>query len=649
MGHVGTRLVLCALACSLLLPPLAQAGTPWEHPWLHPRMLDYRHRDWGSYDELKLFGYITREAVTTLEHQADGSLRFIWDAVIDIEDPSVVPQLLELDSLSAARNTRVVAFEARFLVPGEAPSVLDRRRLVERAASQHAMYFDGDTVLSLIAPRERPGRLTIHLETLSEPHEGFEQYFGGVQFVQLNSACERRVVRLRVPAHQTLAFETRFVDVRPRQRVRAGVREYEFVFRHTLPFFAADAMPPSLDAFPSILYSNQPSWEALAAIVRAAWEPHLSSDPAMDAWAAELVADAGDDVRSKARAIHDAVADGWGYLGFYPGESGWIPHSARACYGARLGDCKDRTALMVALMRSQGIRADPTIIWSGAPFRAPDVPVIIANHAIVHVDPGDGGGAMYLDSVDSGIGADLLRESLSGRQALVLGSEPGLRAVPDALREHWLEEDEAFVSVQPDGSAEVFLVRHWHGQEASNRKEMHAGPNRVLWERALRERLAATYPEATVSTIVQHPHPKDDQVWRLEVTLRSGGFVQRTGRLGVVVPPWIVRWSRDIAGDGRRHPRVVQGSWFRSTVRVYLPAGVEVVRAPDPAVGSVGERLLGSIAVHQTKSEIALTLDVQSTPGWMEIEEEADRARFYTTVASWQDQSVVLRFPEEAP
>ncbi len=644
----ATRPLALALLC-LLLPAPAEAEVTWDHEWLHPRMFDYTHPDWGRFDPLAFFGYLTVSAETTLEHLPDGSLRFTWDAEILIADPRSVPALLELDSLSAARNTRIEEFEARFSARGEPVQVLDRRRLVERAAADHAMYFDGDTVLSLIAPRERPGTLRVHLQTLSEPHEGFQGYFGGVQFLQLNSPCARRVIRLRVPADEALRFETRSFDARPGVRLRKGVREYEFVFERMLPTFADAGMPPSLDAFPALLYSNQPDWESLGTIVRAAWEPHLGSTEGMDAWARALAAEAGDQPRKAARAIHDAVADGWGYLGFYPGESGWIPHAATACYDARLGDCKDRTALMVALMRAAGLDAAPVIIWSGERFATPKVPVIVANHAIVAVEPGDGGPTLFLDSVDAGIGAEKLRGSLSDRDALHLGPMPSLVRVPPAPRDHWLEEDEAFVSVQPDGSAEVFLVQQWHGQEAALRKEMDAGPDRVLWERALRERLAVTYPEAVVTRIVQTPHPADDQVWRLEVTLSSATFVERTGSLGVLSPPWLVRWARDVDVDDRRHPRVLQGSWFKSTVRIFLPRGVEVLRAPDPEVAAGGARLSSSLTVSSRTGELALALEVEARPGRLDGDDDPLLADFYGRVATWQDQSVVLRFPETAP
>ncbi|MCO4772311.1 MAG: transglutaminase domain-containing protein [Deltaproteobacteria bacterium] len=641
------RSALIALVALMVVPCVADAGTRWEHPWMHPRMFDYRHSDWQGFDALSFFGYVTVEAETTMERLPDGSLRFVWDAEMQISDPSKLPELLELDSLSAARNTRVVAFEARFSAKGEPVQVLDRRRLVERAAAQHAMYFDGDTVLSLIPPRERPGRLTIHLETVSEPHEGFEDYFGGVQFVQLSSPCVKRTIRLRVPEDEQIRYESRFFDSKPKQRVRKGVRQVEFTFENLLPSFSDGAMPPSLDAFPSLIYSNQPSWESLGEIAKAAWDPHLVSEPGMDAWAKELVAGLGDDRRAWARAIHDAVGDGWGYLGFYPGESGWIPHAATVCYSARLGDCKDRTALMVVLMRSLGLDASPTILWSGEAFVTPRVPVLVANHAVVHVDPGDGGPPLFLDSVDVGIGSNLLRETLSDRDALVLGEPAALVAIPPAKKEHWLEEDEAFVSVQPDGSAKVFLVRNWHGQEAATRKQMHAGPDRILWEHALRERLAATYPETRVESIVQHADPDNDQVWRLEVTLSSRSFVQRMGSLGVLSPPWIVRWSRDVGPEERRHPRSVEGSWFRSTVRIFLPRGVEVVHAPQDADATGGGLLQSSLDVQSRSGELALTLDVQSKPGRIPIDEVGERADFYRSVAIWQDQSVVLRFPAE--
>ncbi len=633
-----------ALAFALVLglaAPAARAGVRWEHPWLPDRMFDYRHADWAGSEPLDWFGYRYRQAEATFEHLPDGSARFTWDAVIDIVDPGALPELLELDSLGSSLNTKVEEFSATFTSGGQTHH-LDQRRLVERSASQHAMYFDGSTILSLIPPRHQPGRLVIHLSTFSEPHEGFEDYFGGVQFVQLGAPCERRVLRLRLPAEQRLSFETRFVDARPAQRVIKGVREYTFRFNELLPMFPQEGMPPSLDTYPSIIYSNQATWEDLGAMVARAWEPHLTSSPEMDAWAAQLT-DGIANERDKALAIHDAVADGWGYLGFYPGESGWVPHPASTCYAARLGDCKDRTALMVTLMRAVGVRAAPAIIWSGTAFQTPAVPVILANHAVVQAgDPTD---PLFLDSVDTGIGAGQLRETLSARDALVLGDPPRLLRVPDAGREHWLEEDEAFVSVQPDGSAQIFVVRNWHGQAANARKAQWSGSDRIWWERALREQLRKEYPEATIEAISQGPRDDDDQVWRMQVTLTSKHFVQRLGPYGVVTPPWVVRWSGLVDDADRMHPRVVEGSWHKSSVRIFLPAGFELVRVPEADARDGGSLLRSAFDVTQRFGELTLALDVEATPGRLGTEDEGDRTRFFQQLQTWQDQAVVLRFP----
>ena len=635
-----------ALALGLcLVASSAFAGTRWEHPWLPDRMFDYRHSDWAGGDPLSWFGYHYRKAEATYEHLPDGSSRFTWDAVIDIHDPQTLPELLELDSLGSAINTKVEEFTATFTAGGETHH-LDQRRLVERSAQQHAMYFDGSTVLSLIPPRNQPGRLVIHLQTFSEPHEGFEDYFGGVQFIQLGVACERRVLRLRLPANERLVFETRFVDVEPKQRVRGGVREYTFTFRELLPMFPQEDMPPSMDAYPSVIYSNQESWEELGTMVASAWEPHLDSTPEIDAWAAELT-DRHSDWRDKALAIHDAVADGWGYLGFYPGESGWVPHAAEVCYSARLGDCKDRTALMVVMMRAVGVPAAPAIIWSGQAFRTPAVPVIVANHAIVQAgDPAD---PLFLDSVDAGIGAGRLRDTLSARDALVLGEPARLMRVPDADREHWRQEDEAYVSVQPDGSASIFLVRHWYGQEANGRKALEAGSNRIWWERALRQRLRKEYPQATIEAITQGPHPEDDQVWRMEVTLTSKDFVQRLGDYGVVTPPWMVRWAGFTADADRLHPRVVPGTWHKSSVRLFLPAGFEVVRAPKGEAVAGGKHLASRFVVTERTGELALELDVETKPGRLKSDQDEERSRFFAQLETWQDQAVVVRFPGSPP
>jgi len=645
MRSLVPRLALL-LAVLVVAPAPAEAGVRWDHPWLPDHLLDFGHPAWDDFHPVDFFGYVTEEAVTTLEHLPDGSLRFVWDARIAIANPEMLPALLELDSLSAARNSKVVAFEATFKPQGGRKQVLDRRRLVERAASQHAMYFDGDTVLSLLPPRGEPGWLTVHLETLSEPHEGFEDYFGGVQFVQIGSACKRRIIRLRAPADEELTVETRSFDLRPRRRVQDGVQELEFVFSELLPSLVDEDMPPSMDAFPAILYSNQPSWSALASIVKDAWDPHLAPDPELTAFAQEVVADLPPDETLRARAIHDAVGDGWGYLGFYPGESGWIPHAATACWSAKLGDCKDRSALMIVLLRAIGLEASPVILWSGRSFETPDVPILVANHAIVQVIAD--GKPLYLDSVDSGIGALRLRESLADRHALVMGQDPGLYVIPPTDPEASLEEDEAYVSVQPDGGAEIFLVRHWYGEEASSRRSMWTGPDRVLWEQALREQLAVTYPQARIAEIVQKTHPEDDQVWRMEVTLQSTAFLQRRGDYGVFVPPWILRYRGLGAPSDRRHPRMVDPSWTRSVIKVFLPRGFSLVTAPKGDHTTAGGQLEGELEVADGESGVDLTLSVRALGGTLDIDEEKARGRFFAKLGAWQDQSIVVRFPEPA-
>ena len=641
---VGPRVVIIALLLGLV-PALAAAGPRWEHPYLPDRMFDYRHGDWRGGDPLDWFGYRFKHAESTFEHLPDGSGRFTWDVVIDIDDPTTLPAILELGSLMGARATRIEEFSASFQ-SRSGTQELDQRRLVERSAAQHAMYFDGSTVLSFIPPRSEPGRLVIHLQTFSEPHAGFEDYFGGVQFIQASTVCVRRILRFRLPADQRLQFETRFVDTAPKTRVRKGMREYTFEFTELLPMFTQEGMPPSLDVYPSILYSNQPSWEDLGAMVADAWNPHLDSTPEMQAWAEEITAGL-DTPAAKALAIHDAVADGWGYLGFYPGESGWVPHAATACYSARLGDCKDRTALMVVLMRAVGLAAAPSIIWSGEAFRTPRVPVILANHAIVHVADADA--PPFLDSVDAGIGAGRLRATLSDRDALVLGDRPRLVRVPEPTRDHWREEDEAFVSVQPDGSASIFLARHWHGQEANERKAIYAGPNRVWWERALREQLLEEYPRATIDAISQGPHPDDDQVWRMEVTVTSRGFVERLGDYGVVTPPWSVRWSELMVEDQRLHPRVVAGAWHQSTVRMFLPKGFELIRVPAGDTASSGGAMRATFDVVERAGELELAIDVEALPARLEPGDEGSRRSFYKDIATWQDQAVVVRFPPAPP
>lgn len=101
---------------------------------------------------------------------------------------------------------------------------------------------------------------------------------------------------------------------------------------------------------------------------------------------ARLIAVAAQTPKARALAALRLVQDKIRYLALQMNEGGYIPASADETWTRRFGDCKGKTAALLALLKELGIEAEPVLVNSYAgdmlPYRLPRARLF--NHVIVH-------------------------------------------------------------------------------------------------------------------------------------------------------------------------------------------------------------------------------------------------------------------------
>ncbi len=643
---------LAALFCLLLTGARPDASADeeeikvsWQHPYLENRFFDYSHREWGDVDTADLPAFY-EASHSTYEYTADGDTLYTWEVVLDIREPEEMNPLIFLDWLSAHEDSEIVSFEGTFK-SALRTDTLDASRLVEGGFDDGSRYVSEDRALALTVPLDRPGTLSFKVTTRSPAHDGLEAYFGGSLLVQKGYFIGARDISFVVPEGTPLRFETRFFGQKPLDVVADGKRTVTYRFRKLMPPRWDPGAPHSRDAFPSIFWSNQRSNADLGAILSGVWEPNLGASPAMVDFAAATVQGL-ETVQDKAVALHDAVADGWGYLGFYPGESGWIPHASEQCFDARLGDCKDQSALMIALMRSVGLTAWPVVVYAGTPLSPPKVPAILANHAVVWVeDPGEQAGGFLLDSTDTGTAAFPPSDWITGRKVfLVHPTEGRYLKIPRPGSSHRLQEDETTIDLQADGSARIHLVERWHGGAANRRSAARRSTPPAWWAQRQRERLAEKFPGATVTSMTEGEDVDDDNAFVLEAHLEAADALQIVGERGVLALPWPRGYRDDLWADGYRlHPRVQEGYEHRHRMRLHLPEGAELLSAPKPAQ-EVRDDWTYALTSEVVDRELRVDLAVSAKPGRVSSRMEEVRRNFFAALTEVQRRPVVLLLPE---
>ncbi len=159
----------------------------------------------------------------------------------------------------------------------------------------------------------------------------------------------------------------------------------------------------------------------------------------------------------KARAIFKWVQHNIQYIAFEDGYGGLIPRKAADVLRKRYGDCKDMTALLVALMKRAGIEAYFT--WIGTrrlPYRYTELPTpMVDNHMIAAVQIDNR--MFFLDATDPDLPFGMPSAMIQGKEALIGKSRHSyeIRTVPIVEARHNVLQDSAVVVLAPADTIRV--------------------------------------------------------------------------------------------------------------------------------------------------------------------------------------------------
>lgn len=151
--------------------------------------------------------------------------------------------------------------------------------------------------------------------------------------------------------------------------------------------FDEPAMPAYENVLQRLMISTTPDWQAVSKWYWDLSKPHLdATTPEMKKTVETLTAGAKTDM-DKIKAVFYYVSKKIRYMGLTPEKDrpGFEPHDVSLTFDKKYGVCRDKAALLVALLRTAGLKAYPVLINVGSKKDA-EVPEPFFNHAIVSVD-----------------------------------------------------------------------------------------------------------------------------------------------------------------------------------------------------------------------------------------------------------------------
>lgn len=170
-------------------------------------------------------------------------------------------------------------------------------------------------------------------------------------------------VRVLWPEDRPLAARIHGPAPAPTTTARRGEVEYRLTMAPAPAVTEESDLPPGVDPFPWLELSEWTSWADVVAWALPIYTPGPAS-PAMEAKLAEWRA--LPDEAARARAALRFVQDEIRYLGIELGAGSHRPTSPGAVLQRRFGDCKDKSLLLVALLRGLGLEAAPVLVNTDA-------------------------------------------------------------------------------------------------------------------------------------------------------------------------------------------------------------------------------------------------------------------------------------------
>jgi transglutaminase-like putative cysteine protease len=205
-----------------------------------------------------------------------------------------------------------------------------------------------------------------------------------------------------------LDYEVHAPATRPLQRVRLraeipstvsytgetnaeGAVTHRWEVTNVPRMFDEPGMPPYDNVLQRLLVSTLPDWPTVSKWYWNLSQPHLdATTPELQKTNEVLTAGMTNDM-DKIKAIFYYVSKNIRYMGLTPEKDrpGFEPHDVKLTFAKNYGVCRDKAALLVAMLREAGLKSYPVLI-SVNDKRDPEVPDPDFNHAIVCVEQSPG-------------------------------------------------------------------------------------------------------------------------------------------------------------------------------------------------------------------------------------------------------------------
>lgn len=448
--------------------------------------------------------------------------------------------------------------------------------------AQNIKEIDSDTYNTFTDTRQavvsypglQAGGATLIQYTLTHPFTELRDYWSAKYYPQVHA----NILNYR--------FEATWTDSRPlyivnnSELVSCEQKDYQMLCTGSdIPSAETDDDVSWPDVLNHISLTTLNSWASVQQIVLRGFDRAMADSDQLEELVNSLIEGKATQ-QAQIAALFEFVAKDIRYVSMSENGHAIVPHHIDETITNRFGDCKDKSALLLAMLRTIGVDAGLVLV-STKKSNIDNITVPAVNtfdHVVVCFDMDDD--LRCLDATDPYTGPDDIADWIQNRVALSLEGEDSLKHIP-ASTYRWDLTTETRIDFAPDGGQTEHQVVHYHnayeGQVRGKLAKLSAS-ERQDWARELYESVVADGASPTF-TFTGIDHLSDNLTSESATTFEP--YFTVDGRFTLEEADAWVKYELSTSDiDNTVYDVFYPGSRVKSTYTLTFPKGWHIDRPP---------------------------------------------------------------------
>ena len=202
---------------------------------------------------------------------------------------------------------------------------------------------------------------------------------------------EEDILEIVLPSDKEINFRAFNTDLYPKIIIEGDKKRYIFTNLKQKAIIPEPRMPALIDrdTFPLISIWSLKNWNVVSTWYARLFQEQMKSDQELENFTKKLIENKKTE-EEKISVIFNFVSQNIRYIAVLLGPHTHKPHAASEVFEKRYGDCKDKTVLLLTMLKIAGIKSQPALVPAHRQYFDENMPSLGAfNHVIAAVPSGN--------------------------------------------------------------------------------------------------------------------------------------------------------------------------------------------------------------------------------------------------------------------